>query len=180
VPHARANLRLESDGALVRGDRCVEQPAVSAGAHQAGQQLGIGGVHALDQSDHRIVRASEIDLELREQLVRDGQIRIELECLPDLPDAEVQSLLEVDEGIAPPDVIAELRPGDHLAAPADQQFEDLERLRRELDHLAAPPQLPGRRIELERSKSQDGGPTHRELIEYSSRVNWKGQARGAL
>jgi alkyl hydroperoxide reductase subunit AhpC len=40
-------------------------------------------VGALDQADHRVVRAAEIHLELREQLVGDRQIGIELERFPE-------------------------------------------------------------------------------------------------
>ena len=93
MPDARANLRLEIERARVRGDRRVEQAAIPARAHQAGQQLRVGGVRALDETDHRVVGATEIHLELREQLVGDRQIGIEIERPPERRLRVIETLL---------------------------------------------------------------------------------------
>ena len=100
--------------------------------------------------------------------------------LTNLADAEVQPLLEVHERVAAPDVIADLAARDHLAAAAREELEHLERLRRQLDQVAALAKLAGRRIQLERAKAQDETATHRKLIEISARLNGRGQAAAAL
>ena len=83
VRDAGPDLRVQLDRARVRGDGRLEQAAVATGGHQPGEQLRIGGLRAIDQPHHRVVRAPEIDLELREQLVREAQVRIELERSPE-------------------------------------------------------------------------------------------------
>jgi hypothetical protein len=80
-----------------------------------------------------------------------------------LPDAEIQALLEVHERVARPDVFADLRARHHVAATPRQQFEDFERLRRQLHEVALVPQFARPGVQLERAKPQDGGA----LIENS-------------
>src|SRR6185436_7239692 len=82
--------------------------------------------------------------------------------LTNLADAEVQPLLEVHERIAAPDVIADFPARDDLAAAAREELEHLERLRRQLDQVAALAKLASRRMQLERGKAQDETATHRK------------------
>ena len=99
--------------------------------------------------------------------------------LANLPDAEIQPLIEVHERVAAPDVIADLDARHDLAAAAGEEFEDLERLRRQLEHVAALPQFAGCRVQLERGEPQDrvahSSKTHRELIPHP----WKGCRKGS-
>ncbi|MEX2015333.1 MAG: homogentisate 1,2-dioxygenase, partial [Candidatus Hydrogenedentales bacterium] len=50
-----------------------------------------------------------------------GRARFVTERLADLPDAEVQSLVEVHESSVAPDLFAKLVPADHVAAVVRQQ-----------------------------------------------------------
>ena len=94
--------------------------------------------------------------------------------LTDLADAEVQSLLEVHERVAAPHVIADLVARHDFAAATGEELEHLERLRSQLDQVAALAELAGRRVQLEPAKAQDAtghsSKTHREL----SPRQWKG------
>jgi hypothetical protein len=100
--------------------------------------------------------------------------------LANLADTEIQALLEVHERIAAPDVVADFGAGDDFTAAADEELEDSERLRRQPEQVAALTQLAGRRIELERGKTQDRGTTHRKLIRFSSRIHGRATRRRAL
>ena len=110
----------------------------------------------------------------RERLDEPRGVRRVAEHLANLPDAEVQPLLEVHERVAAPDVIADLGAGHDLAAAAGQELEDLERLRRQLERgrrAAAVRRLPGA-ARTRRTAGPTGysSKTHRELIPRP----WKG------
>jgi hypothetical protein len=74
---------------------------------------------------------------------------------PDLLDAEVQALVEVDEGVAAPDLAAQLFPRDDVSRPSDEEREHLERLLLKLDQHAALAQLAVAEIDLEDPEAQD-------------------------
>ena len=57
-----------------------------AGHDKPGQHVGVGAWPARKQPSHRIVRATAIDIELRQQLVRHLKIRIQLQRPPKGPD----------------------------------------------------------------------------------------------
>jgi hypothetical protein len=86
------------------------------------------------------------------------------ERLADLPDAEIQALIEVHEGVVAPDLFADLGACHDLAAVPDQHLEHLAGLRLKLDHLAVSPELPGSSVEFEGPESIDG---HRLLSKNS-------------
>src|ERR1051326_7354153 len=69
--------------------------------------------------------------------------------LADLPDAEVQSLLEIDEGVITPDALADVGAREHLTAVPRQQLQNPERLRRQLDPVAVSPELARTGVQLE-------------------------------
>ena len=68
---------------------------------------------------------------------------------PDLRDAVIQSVLEVDEGLAAPYRLLELGPRDHLAGALNQVGKHACRLRLEAHDRAAAPQLARCRVEFE-------------------------------
>ena len=60
----------------------------------------------------------------------------------------------------------------NFPAATNQQFQNPQRLRRQLDAIALPSQFAGRGVELEYVKSQNrGGFTHRKLMPHSRRVH---------
>ena len=78
---AGADLRIEPAG-LCRGrEGGLQQPAVAQRMREAGEQLGIRGAfaRATQQADHRLLGAPEIDFEVRVDVLRSGEVRIELE-----------------------------------------------------------------------------------------------------
>jgi hypothetical protein len=77
-------------------------------------------------------------------------------------------------------VITDLDPRHDFAAAAGEEFEDLERLRREFEHAAAVPQFASGGVQFERGKPQDRRATHRKLIDNSSRFNGRAAGRVAL
>ena len=75
------------------------------------------------------------------------------EGLANLADAEVEALLEIHEGVAGPDVLANLIARDHFARPAHEEREHLRRLRREFDQIAVLAKLAAGDVQLERSEA---------------------------
>jgi len=73
---------------------------------------------------------------------------------PDLPDAVVQTLIEVDERVVGPDFLPDLFPRQELSGAARQEGEHFHGLRLKLDQPAASAQLAVRRIELETVEPQ--------------------------
>ena len=69
-----------------------------------------------------------------------------------LPDAVVQTLVELDERRLVPDPLAQLFARDQRARLYDQNFEDTQRLRLDSDWAAVADQLPRIQIELELGK----------------------------
>jgi hypothetical protein len=102
------------------------------------------------------------------------------ERLPDLSNAEIEALLEIHERVAAPHVLMDGGARHDLSGMPGQQFQDFERLRRQLDELALVPELAGRGIELEGPEAKDGRTAHRKLIHNSFRINGRAQARSAL
>jgi hypothetical protein len=92
------------------------------------------------------------------------------ERLADLPDAEIQALLEIHEGVATPDVFPDLVAGHDFAAAPDQELEDLQRLGRQLHEVAVLAQLPRSGLQLERPEAKDVRRAHRKLISNSGRI----------
>jgi hypothetical protein len=78
-----------------------------------------------------------------------GSIGLVAEGDPDLLDAEVEALVEVDERVAAPDLAAELFTGDDVTGAGDEQRQDLERLLLQLDEHPALTQLAVAEIDLE-------------------------------
>ena len=78
---ARGDVRVEPACLGVRGNRLVVQTAVAAGVHQPGEQLRIVAVTVglAEQADERSLCLTDVGLEVRVELVRDRQVRIELE-----------------------------------------------------------------------------------------------------
>src|SRR5262249_32290811 len=68
---------------------------------------------------------------------------------PDLTNAEVQTLIEVDERIRRPDFLPQLLPRDERARASEQHAEDLERLRRQTHAARTASQLSGPRVQRE-------------------------------
>ena len=71
-----------------------------------------------------------------------------------LPDAVVQTLVELDERGFVPDLLAKLLAGDQRAGLRDENLEDAQRLRLDPYWTAIATQLPRIEIELELGKSQ--------------------------
>ena len=65
----------------VRRDRLIEEAAVAAGVHQPGEELRIVAVPVrfAEQPDERVLRLADVGLEIRVELVRDRQARVERE-----------------------------------------------------------------------------------------------------
>ena len=65
--------------------RRLEQPAVAAGMGQAGEQQRVRApiARAAQQPHHRFLGAAEIHLDVRVEVLRIGQVRIELQRLAD-------------------------------------------------------------------------------------------------
>ena len=61
----------------------------------------------------------------------------------------VESVIKVNKDLAGPEPFLDLFPRNDFAVPAREELEHPERLRRQLDDVAAPAQLAGSRIELE-------------------------------
>ena len=73
---------VEAPGALVRGHRRVEQTAIAAGLHQAGEELGLGCACERTRSSSLTMASralSRVDFEVRVQVVRQRQIGIDFE-----------------------------------------------------------------------------------------------------
>ena len=95
------NLRIESPRLFVHGDRCVEQATVATGVYQAGKEFRIGTspFRALDQSARRILWASQIDLDVRIQVVGKREVWVNLQsalaCVLSQREIRVTFVLEV-------------------------------------------------------------------------------------
>src|SRR5262249_61930310 len=77
-----------------------------------------------------------------------------------------------DEGIVTPDALTDLGARQDFSAAANQQFENAERLRRQLDAVAMFSELAGAGIELKGVETKDSGRfTHRKLMWRSGRVH---------
>ena len=74
----------------------------------------------------------------RQRFDEAGGVRRVAEDFANLADAEIQSLLEVHERVAVPDVLADLVACHHFAAAAGEELEHHEGLRRQLEHGALP------------------------------------------
>ena len=79
--HARPDPGFEPPCVRIRRDGRLKQPAVLAGAHEPGEQLGIRTPCSLEQAHHRIHGATDVDLELGEQFVRQWKLVVDLRAL---------------------------------------------------------------------------------------------------
>jgi hypothetical protein len=124
------------------------------GALVPGFHVGRGGVaasHDLDRHQQAIAAAGQrLHVARRRRLVAQRGA--------DLPNAEVEGLLEVDEGAFRPDLALDLFPRDQLTAAADEHDEDARRLRLEARARARLPQLAASRIQLEDPEAEPAGP----------------------
>src|SRR5215470_2937884 len=77
------------------------------------------------------------------------------ECFAQFVDGRVQAVVEVDERIRGPVVVAQLFPGHHFAWPLQQDGKDVKRLFLQLDAHALLMQLTRAEIYLKRSKAQN-------------------------
>ena len=124
---------------------------------QASGQLGLLPVGGSDRRDEAVAPPRE-----RFDVLRG--IGVVAQSLADLPDAEVQPLVEVHERVATPHLLANLLSRHDLAASPDQRLQDLERLRGKFDEVAVAAKLCGGQMELEGPKTKD---SHRALIGHS-------------
>ncbi len=78
---AGGHVRIEPPCLAVRGDPLLVEAAVAAGMDETGKQLGIVAVATglAEQPHQRPFRESHVGLEVRVELVRDGEARIERE-----------------------------------------------------------------------------------------------------
>ena len=88
-----------------------------------------------------------------------GTSRIVVQGNPNLPDAVVQALIEVDPCVAP-DRVPQLRARDHFACPFDEQRQHTCRLRLKSDGFAMFREGAADGVEGEWSKSDDGRGAH--------------------
>ena len=79
--HARSDVRVEAARMLERGDRRVEQATVAACLNEPCEELGVARavVGATNQAQHRCFGLPELDFEVGVEVVRDRQVRIQLE-----------------------------------------------------------------------------------------------------
>jgi len=72
-------VRIEVPRAAMRGERCIEQSAVTARVRERGEQLRIVSTRArpAEQPDHGIVGVALLHLNHRVEIVRDGKIGIQ-------------------------------------------------------------------------------------------------------
>jgi hypothetical protein len=81
-------------------------------------------------------------------------LRIVTEGAPDLVDAVMDSVLEVDEGIVAPELSLDLFPADDHSRTTGEKGEDLERLGWELDRAVVFEKLAASRIQREASETE--------------------------
>ena len=67
----------------------------------------------------------------------------------DLVDGEVDTALEIDEGVISPDLLVNLFAGNDLTSALHEQQQDSKLLRLKLEHMAALTQLTIRRVDFE-------------------------------
>jgi hypothetical protein len=87
-------------------------------------------------------------------------VRIVLEDGTDLPDGKVQTLLEIDKCLGTPNLPGDLRAGNDFPLAADQQDENLGRLRLELERGAPPAKFPRAQVKFEVAKADNVGGTN--------------------
>jgi hypothetical protein len=124
-------------------------------------------VDGLDRNDEPIAAP-------RQRLDEPGSVGGVPQRLADPAYAEVEPLLEVHDRVAQPDVRAKLFACNDFAGTARKELEHLERLRRQLDDVAAPAKLAGGGIELERTEPEHLAAAHEKLIPNSSPVHGVG------
>jgi hypothetical protein len=144
---------------------------------EAGNRCGDCDRWSLDRHDKTIPTA-------RKRLDISRRARIIAERLANLADAEVQTLIEVDEGAITPDLPVDFLARHDLAAALHQQRQQLNGLRCELHEVGALAHFSAASIELERSEAKHSrrrrhgadysdGP-HRKLIPNSARAHGAG------
>ena len=146
-----------------RGGQGPEAVRVIGGAVASPGGFTPGRLPPLEGSDETIAASRQrLDVTRRVGLITERD--------PDLLDAEVQPLVEVDEGVAAPDLAAQLFAGHDVAGAAHEEGEDLEGLLLELDEQAALAQLAVAQVDLEDSEADDrrldgsaGDGAHRRL-----------------
>src|SRR5262249_34864462 len=85
-----------------------------------------------------------------------GLVGIVSQDLADLPDRDVDAVVDVEEGALTPDPVGNLVAGDDLAVLFRQQDQDLERNAFHVERPAAPAQLEASEIELEVLSETEG------------------------
>src|SRR4029434_9206100 len=83
------------------------------------------------------------------------RLRIVAKRLANLTDAEIEALVEVDEGVSAPDLLPDFVPGDNLAASGRQDRQDLERLGPQRDEITFLSELAASGIELEARETEN-------------------------
>src|SRR6202000_2155785 len=108
----------------------------------------------------------------RQRFDKPGRIGRVAHSLANLPDAEIQALLEVDESVVAPDTLADFGARQNLSTTPYQEFQYPKGLRRQLDTLAVSSQLSRTRIQLEYVETKNCLRfTHRKLMSHSWRVH---------
>jgi len=77
------------------------------------------------------------------------------ESIPHLADGTVDRVVEVDEGVAVPELIVDLFPRDYVAGALDQEAENLKWLLLNLDANAALPQFAGPEVQFEDAEMEN-------------------------
>lgn len=83
--------------------------------------------------------------------------------LSNLPDAEIQPLIKIDERVVSPDLPSQLVPGDEPAMSFEEKGEHSSRLRRQPDRSACSAKLARSRVEFEKAKPVDAWASHGEV-----------------
>src|SRR3954449_9736843 len=81
-----------------------------------------------------------------------GILRRIAQRVPHLADGAVDCVVEIDKGVAVPELLLDLFPSDHFTGTLEQEGQNLERLLPKFDANAALPQFAHAEVQLEDSK----------------------------
>ena len=73
--------RVEASGLFVRRHRGLEQATISEGMQQTGEQIRVrrSAAGAIDQTQHGLLSPPHVHFEIRVQVVREWQLRVDFE-----------------------------------------------------------------------------------------------------
>src|SRR3954452_23907072 len=87
---------------------------------------------------------------------KSGILRRIAQRIPHLADGAVDCVVEIDKGVAVPELLLNLFPSDHFAGAIDQEAQNLEWLLLNFDANAAFPQFADPEVQLEDAKIKHG------------------------